>query len=766
MDRIIAWLYNELAADLDQSARGFDIHFSGPQGTIAADSTVPCTVLIDDELIKCDSWDQFVDLEGTSCGASATTPSNAIRGFENTQATRHFKDTPVWFRLYNDELKFDQLSSTLAAFDDAEPAAVFALAADGAGGFFLGGSFAAVGGIARDKLAHISHSGTVSSLAPVVAGGDIQCLAYDPIRQLLLLGGSFATIDGNNAVRLASYNLVNGNVYDFDCDSRVTAIDLDIDSGEMYVLGQFASVMGETRNRAAKIRYIPGSEELLGWNPNLNGDALSISRSSDTAYIGGAFTTAAGVTRNRVAAFDLEDGLLKAWNPNASATVNAVLWYKNKVYLGGAFTTVSGSTRNRIARVNENTGLVDSWDPDADDVINAIIQVDNHILAVGDFTTINSVGRAGGALIDILDFDIAAWDPAATVSVYAVCKSNRNIGVATDFVGADGFGVFNAEAVNSSIGRFRFELIADPTKSIDYVVWNVFDTTLPIDNTDTTNSVYSMTVEEGKVESDGIHFTGPDIVLTSSLGFGARATIYYKDGSYSYVKSTHTPSISFTYLIPDGQETGDMYDSTDSFAAPTVTVLGNTYTVETDVQTGSPTTTNTIDFYRLYAIYPATTAGFDGVWVTWGGIANRDEIAFSPRRYYTTRVYTNTTNPALNNAAYTLTVRIRELGADLDTKSIASHPGSDSDEVFPDQVQIERQTRIATTASGPMIDRYATDWVAAPGHPIQFVYANQGPATYEFRYRYRYRDFRRDGTSLEKGPISVTSQWSSWSAWV
>jgi hypothetical protein len=113
---------------------------------------------------------------------------------------------------------------------------VHAAVPDGAGGWYIGGTFTTVGSVPRSRLAHVRADGTVSPWNPN-AGSTVFCLA------------------------------VSGNT--------------------VYVGGQFIAIGGQARNRIAAIDGTTGLA--TAWNPNANNIVLTLLLDGSTLYAGGLF---------------------------------------------------------------------------------------------------------------------------------------------------------------------------------------------------------------------------------------------------------------------------------------------------------------------------------------------------------------------------------------------------------------------------------------------------------------------------------------------
>jgi len=105
---------------------------------------------------------------------------------------------------------------------------VLAVAADGAGGWFLGGDFNSVGGVARDRLARVRADGSLDpAWRPSVRGGPVRALALGTAggRRTLYVGGSFSSLaapDGSVRGRsgLAALDADSGAVLSWDPNPR------------------------------------------------------------------------------------------------------------------------------------------------------------------------------------------------------------------------------------------------------------------------------------------------------------------------------------------------------------------------------------------------------------------------------------------------------------------------------------------------------------------------------------------------------------------
>lgn len=279
---------------------------------------------------------------------------------------------------------------------------VHAVLPDGSGGWYIGGQFTSVGGIARNNIAHISASKAVSTLFNPGANGAVFALALSDDLATLYVGGDFTVLGGQPRRRLAAITTLNGNVvsaFNPDMNAAVRALVLSPDDTRLYAGGDFTTVKGGTvRNRLAAFLTSNGAD-IATFNPDVNGPvralAISAQDSGVTLYAGGDFTAVNGATtRNRLAAFTTADGLVSAFDPDSNGSVYTLALTADDatLYVGGEFTNLNaGATRRRLAALATATGaVIAGFDPDINGAVRAIrLSADAATLyAGGDFTAV------------------------------------------------------------------------------------------------------------------------------------------------------------------------------------------------------------------------------------------------------------------------------------------------------------------------------------------------------------------------------------------
>lgn len=301
---------------------------------------------------------------------------------------------------------------------------------DGVGGWFIGGSFASVGGQPRANLAHVLANGQVADWAPD-PDGDVLVLALDGPR--LFAGGSFSRIAGQARRHLAEFDATGGGLSSWDPspDQQVRALLVHQDA--LYVGGDFDSVAGQARSRTAAFELASGA--LTAWNPDVQVglcDVRALAARGDTIYLGGLFSSIGGVPRRHLAAVDAQTGVPTSWDPGltgpddlyfGSPFVNVLAISGNTIYVGGHYTGIGGAARNGLAQIGLATGLATSWNPDAVEVTCMAVR-ENTVFIGGHFLSVGGVRRRYLAEVRLDTGALTPWDPAPNDAVRTLAEAS------------------------------------------------------------------------------------------------------------------------------------------------------------------------------------------------------------------------------------------------------------------------------------------------------------------------------------------------------
>jgi hypothetical protein len=166
---------------------------------------------------------------------------------------------------------------------------VSTVVSDGADGWYVGGSFTAVGGVPRSNLAHILSDMSVSSWNP---GADFTVAALAVEGGIVYAGGGFNSVGGQARSHLAAIDATSGAITAWNPNTDRPVQALAVRGGRVYVGGYFNIVRGQTRNYLAAVDAVTGN--LFPWNPNPDFFVTALAARGGTVYVGGQFFTMGG----------------------------------------------------------------------------------------------------------------------------------------------------------------------------------------------------------------------------------------------------------------------------------------------------------------------------------------------------------------------------------------------------------------------------------------------------------------------------------------
>ncbi len=329
-------------------------------------------------------------------------------------------------------------------------AAIDAVAQDGKGGFFIGGNFTHVGGVACSNLAYIESTGQVNTSWCPSPNGTVQALAFSGAT--VYAGGAFTKVGTETREHVAAIcatancegEVAAGSATAWNPEANASVETLAISGTSVYAGGEFTTIGGEARERIAAICATAKCEsevaagKATAWNPKANGAVDTVGVSGSTVYAGGAFTEIGGSLRERVAAVcatakcegEVAAGKATAWNPELVGTaVLALAISGSTVYLGGEFTKAGGSARKDIAAVCAiakcegviAAGKATAWKPNSNAKVQTLAVSGANIYAGGAFTEIAAEKRNFIAELNASGTVKAEpWNPNANNAVNAI----------------------------------------------------------------------------------------------------------------------------------------------------------------------------------------------------------------------------------------------------------------------------------------------------------------------------------------------------------
>jgi uncharacterized delta-60 repeat protein len=299
---------------------------------------------------------------------------------------------------------------------------VNAIALQSDGKAVLGGAFTTYSGVSRNRIVRVNGDGSLDSSFNPGAGASNRVLALAiQTGGKILLGGEFATYDGNSRNRFTRINADGSfdgsfNPGGFGVTNTVRAITLQSD-GKIVIGGSFATYNMNTRLRIARLNADGSLDPAFGsggLGANNNDVNAVIVQSDGKVVIGGSFTSVGG-SRNRIARLNTDGTTDASFNPGSgfnSPVMTLALQSDGKIIVGGNFASYNTVSRNGIVRVNTNGALDLTFDSgtgttggpgggDAFSTVNAAaLQSDGKVFIGGIFTKYNGVSRVGVARIN------------------------------------------------------------------------------------------------------------------------------------------------------------------------------------------------------------------------------------------------------------------------------------------------------------------------------------------------------------------------------
>ena len=298
---------------------------------------------------------------------------------------------------------------------------------------YLGGDFTLVGGATRNAAAAVGTDGTLKAWNPDVAGGSAHVNSIAVAGSTIFLGGDFTsvgTLPRNNAAAVDASGVGVPTAWDPGLTGGSAVVnDIAIAGSRVYLVGWFTAVGGVTRNHAAAVSTGGGLE---AWDPNLDNSANAIAVSGSTAYLGGDFTTVGGAARGHLAAVSADgSGAVTAWNPQIasapgdSSDVHEVAISETTVYVGGLFDEVSGAVRNDAAAIGTD-GVLRSWNPIPNGQVLTIALSGSSAFVGGYLTAAGGTARNHVAAVDA-DGVLTAWNPKPNGPVLSLAIAGSTV---------------------------------------------------------------------------------------------------------------------------------------------------------------------------------------------------------------------------------------------------------------------------------------------------------------------------------------------------
>lgn len=410
---------------------------------------------------------------------------------------------------------------------------------DGAGGWYVGGTFSTIGGVSRNNLAHILANGTVdlSFNPPLLTDNSVSKLKLSNDRSTLYVFvngvtrvvASLSTADGSVLHTFLSATAVDPSGIDlspdgtifylsyFDEDLNGSVLDAFLTADNSPLPGFDASAAVGSGQVGAIGLSVDGSILYFGFN-KLNADFVAInaltgasipgfSATTDSVvshiipspdgtrlYLSGNFAVVNGVTTGPVAALSTTDGsLVSGFKPVSEFTnqqqANSIALSSNgaTLFVGGNFTHVQGGTRHNLAAFSTTDGsLVSAFTVGADSIIQTVSlsQDETQLYTAGQYSYIAEklhiglVALSPSTSLPLNNFN-AVLDEGEVLS-FALSPDGRTLYAAGNFSGVNGISRSNIVALNTSDGAVvsAFNVAMDSNDAILKIVLSEDGSTL------------------------------------------------------------------------------------------------------------------------------------------------------------------------------------------------------------------------------------------------------------------------------------------------
>lgn len=294
---------------------------------------------------------------------------------------------------------------------------VNAIVKDAMGLIYIGGEFESMG---KKNLLVMNPDGSLNSMN-ISVDGPVKALHIT--QNILLIGGSFETVNATSRMNCAAVNTLNGQLLPLspNPDGEVRAF--AIAGAEIIIGGSFTTVLNQTRNGLASISALSGTLQSL--NNSINGIVNSLDFDNGLLYVGGNFSSIDTFTRNNFGAINLISNTVTALNPDINGQVNAIEFNASSIYVAGSFSQIGFEFRNNIAAFDKTIGIATTFNPAPSGEVNAMVLFNSALYLGGDFNTVGNDAVYHFASID-LSGDLLT-SPRFNNNVYSILVANDTI---------------------------------------------------------------------------------------------------------------------------------------------------------------------------------------------------------------------------------------------------------------------------------------------------------------------------------------------------
>lgn len=308
-----------------------------------------------------------------------------------------------------------------------------AVVSDGQGGWYVGGSLEAIDNEPVGNLIHIKADKTLDTSFNPEPNTYVRTLLLEGTT--LYIGGNFAEIMGQSRNYLAAIDVSTGTLLPWNPNPNSFVHAMQVVGTTVYVGGEFSTIGGQSRNNLAALNTTTGAA--TSWvPPAIDNDiyTLAVNTATNTIFIGGIFDAVGGLTRTGLAAINIgttTGTIIPGWvaNTNGTGYIYKVTLSGTSLFVAGFFTTINGVGRNSVAAVSTTNGSVTSWDAKlgAYSTVYALALSGSTLYIAGYINQINSTDQSGIAAVAVSNGALQSWNPNLNSDVQAVAASGSTV---------------------------------------------------------------------------------------------------------------------------------------------------------------------------------------------------------------------------------------------------------------------------------------------------------------------------------------------------
>ncbi|HEU4323837.1 MAG TPA: PQQ-binding-like beta-propeller repeat protein [Roseiflexaceae bacterium] len=326
---------------------------------------------------------------------------------------------------------------------------VQAIAADGAGGWFLSSDESRSDAPKPSRLLHLRADGSIDQGWIANVNGDAEKIVVDSQRVYAYIFNR----DDSKRWLMAFDRTAGGPIWGVPVNTVNTVV---VSGGTVYLGGFFTEVGDPPVTRKYLAAFDGATGVLKPWNPNPNGGVQSMAASGGMVYVSGWFTDINGTPSDDLVALDAVSGLPSStWNADTDGAVVALLADGDTVYAGGEFLSANGEPRAHLAAFSAATGALTPWKPDPNQVVQTLA-ID------GDRVYVGVPGTPYLAAFDLATGAALPFDVSISSGILHLAAGNGTVLVSGSFRGVDLVERQNIAAVDRSTG-----LVKDWATAID-----------------------------------------------------------------------------------------------------------------------------------------------------------------------------------------------------------------------------------------------------------------------------------------------------------